>query len=82
MYNVKVKLFLDSTQIQVYAKAGEVMNEKIAETINALSAATGMSKEAMFDNLSKGMADMLEALKNGETDIIGLGKIIDEKKQD
>lgn len=63
-------------------KAGEVMNEKIAETINALSAATGMSKEAMFDNLSKGMADMLEALKNGETDIIGLGKIIDEKKQD
>ena len=43
---------------------------------------TGMSKEAMFDNLSKGMADMLEALKNGETDIIGLGKIIDEKKQD
>ena len=63
-------------------KAADLMNEKINETIELLSATTGMSKEAMFDNLSKGMADMLEALKNGKADIIGLGKIIDEKKQD
>lgn len=60
-------------------KAGEVVNQKMQEAIDALSAVTGMSKEAMYDNLAKEMGNMFEALKNGENDFIGLNKFLSEK---
>ena len=59
-------------------KAGEIMNTQIAEVLNVLMMSTGMSKEALADEVIKDLPALLDKLKNGDTDFIG----IENLKQD
>ena len=61
-------------------KAGEIMNEKIAEVMVVLEATTGMSKEAILENFAKEMPVYIERLKRGEIDVLGIEKPSDENK--
>ena len=44
-------------------KAADLMNEKINETIELLSATTGMSKEAMIEQFTQELPSFIEELK-------------------
>lgn len=50
-------------------KASEVMNEKINETMNLLSATTGMSREAMIAQFMQDLPALMEELKNDKIDL-------------
>ena len=48
-------------------KAADLMNEKINETIELLSATTGMSKEAMIEQFTQELPSFIEELKKEQT---------------
>lgn len=62
------------------AKAGEIMNEKIAEMMNVLTATTGMSKEALLNEFMNTAPTFIEKLKNGEKDILGVSEFMKENE--
>ena len=61
------------------AKAGEIMNEKIAEVMNLLIATTGMSKEAILDEFMKEAPAFIEKMHSGDKDIFGVAELMEEE---
>lgn len=53
-------------------KAGKIMNEKITEMFKMIEVTTGMSPEALIDNIVKEAPALMERLKNGNTDFLGI----------
>lgn len=62
-------------------KAGQIMNEKMVEMIKMLEVATGMSTEAMMESFVKEAPALVERIKSGSTDILGIEDKI-KKSQD
>lgn len=59
-------------------KAGEMINQRLNEFMGALTIATGMSKEMLLDELMKEAPAMLQSMKNGNQDLIGLQNFIEK----
>lgn len=59
-------------------KAGEIMNEKIGEVMELLTATTGMSKEAILDQFMKEAPAFVESLKSGNFNILDMADDIEE----
>ena len=62
-------------------KAGETMNQMIGQMMDMLTATTGMSQEALLDEVKKSIPEMIESYQKGETDYIGLARL-KQKQQD
>lgn len=50
-------------------KATDIINEKVNEMMNMLTAATGMSKEALLNSVVQELPDFVETLKKDKIDL-------------
>lgn len=60
-------------------KAGEIWNQTITQSLELLTSVTGMSLDALLEQFKNEMPGMIEKLKSGETDILGVEQL---KKED
>lgn len=53
-------------------KVGNAMNDMVLELMQTLTVATGMSKEALFDEMMKEAPTLRDKILNGEKDVFGI----------
>ena len=60
-------------------KTGQEMNDKLSQLMDIITTTTGMSPEALFEEFMKEAPTMIENIKNGNRDFIGLQDFIDKE---
>mgnify|MGYP000311846452 CR=1 FL=1 len=72
---------MENVTPQDVEKATDIMNEKVSEMLNMLTAVTGMSKEALLDNFVKDLPDFMETLKKDKINISEFSERKEESKE-